>query len=84
MSKKNLKKNNVNTAANELSEDALGAVAGGLEVSSMQFFEGPQVMSLVTVKGINPETGEEDTKIHKIRGTSTKGLEAKLKSEGWK
>lgn len=29
MSKKDLKKNNVNTAANELSEDILGSIAGG-------------------------------------------------------
>lgn len=40
MSKKDLKKNNLNTAANELSEDALGVVAGGQET----FTGGPTLM----------------------------------------
>lgn len=66
MSKKDLKKNNVNTAANELSEDALGSVAGGYEVETIH--RDPlewmgSGSSLYSVTGENKITGEPETKL---------------------
>ena len=84
MSKKDLKKNNLNTAANELSEDALGAVAGGYEVETihrdpLEWLHGTASSSLYSVTGENKTTGETETKLFKSRSDAKAYGEANLK-----
>lgn len=84
MSKKDLKKNNVNTAANELSEDALGAVAGGYEVETLyrdplEWIHGAGSGSIYSVTGENKNTGETETKLFKSRSDADSYGKANLK-----
>lgn len=84
MSKKDLKKNNVNTAANELSEDALGTVAGGYEVETilhdpLEWMHGRASSSLYSVTGENKTTGETETKFFRSSSDAKAYGEANLK-----
>lgn len=82
MSKKDLKKNNVNTAANELSEDALGGVAGGYDVETL--YHDPLEWlhrggGLYSVTGKNKTTGETETKLFRSRSEAKAYGEENLK-----
>ena len=85
MSKKDLKKNNVNTAANELSEDALSGVAGGLELATVINYEpGKPSTAVLAINGINPHTGEEDSVCYADFQGSPERLAEQLMKDGWK
>ncbi len=85
MSKKDLKKNNVNTAANELSEDALGGVAGGLELATIVNYEpGKPSTAILNIEGINPQTGEKDSVFYRDFQGSPECLAEQLMKDGWK
>ncbi len=85
MSKMDLKKNNVNTAANELSEDALGGVAGGLKLATVIKYEsGKPSTEALSIEGINPQTGEKDIVAYCDFQGSPERLAEQLMKNGWK
>ena len=69
--------------ANELSEDALGTVAGGYEVKTVYRdpleWMGPGHSSLYSVTGENKITGETETKLFRSRSDAKAYGEASLK-----